>query len=141
MLPALHKGVAFIVSSLITRKNYVTIEYQHQRASMFAGEINERIDLHDFQRGTNLSGTYRSGQCQIHDAQTNHSLSVEINGNTFSGVDLSSGAAFRGSVDRDRVFLFDEETRQRFVLTAHPERTISRPHTLRTALSGSTDSA
>ncbi len=123
MLHGTQKGIVFIVASLVNQRQYAGV-YSDVDAhdTMFTGAIGDEINIYDFDRSENISGELKPEGYSLHDYSCGSQLSLTVEGNTFKGMDDRSGKNFKGSVDGNRVMLFDAEHAQRRTFTLRVDR-------------------
>lgn len=119
---SLAQAVVYVAASLMTRKVYLTVELPGEASVVYAGDVNHDIQLLDVHRHSNVSGTFEAGHVQLLDERTGQRAEFTLTGNTLRGVMGPAQTPFHGSIERDRVFLFDDVRKTRQVFTVRPER-------------------
>ncbi len=131
---ALSQVIVYVAASVLTRKVYVTVELPGEPSVVYSGDVNSDITLLDVHRDSHVTGTYAGGTVKLLDERTGQRAEFTLTGNTFRGVMGPAGTGFHGSVERDRVFLFDDARKSRQVFTVRGERTNARQPMIRPPL-------
>jgi hypothetical protein len=104
MIAEARRAIAFIAAKEIgeARGNSV-YDYDVSKYVHFSGQVGERIQIYDHDAGAHVTGSKAS----IYHYRTGAYITLQINGNRFSGFDHGSGQHFNGTVRRSNVQLFD----------------------------------
>jgi hypothetical protein len=112
MSPGTRACIAYVAGRIITgtARSYVYDHAESKHVNV-GGTINgNRIGLYDYERGCNFHGALP----HLRDDGTGAGVSLQIDGNRFSGHDHGSGHAFSGSVDGPSISVYDHVVARHF---------------------------
>ncbi|WP_027483466.1 hypothetical protein [Deinococcus pimensis] len=102
-------GIALIAASLVKGSTYELISVGGHR-TRFTGRIGPITNIYDYDRSTNIIGTFTDGTYVLHDFGATSRVTLRVHGQTFDGHDTLCGQDFTGTVRPRHVILFDDET-------------------------------
>lgn len=108
--------VAYIAGRLISKRETTTIYDASQSKYLVIGGSTSarRIDVHDYARDCQMTGTGSRASYRLYDHGEAQHLSLIINGQKFDGYDYGSICHFTGKVDGSNISLYDYGERRSF---------------------------
>ena len=112
MNTGLRAGIAYIAGRLISgRQSNHVYDYSRGKHIAMSGSVETgQINLYDHGRGAHITG---SGT-QLFDQSEGCHVSLQLNGNQFSGFDYGAGRHFNGNVNGSNISLYDYKERKHF---------------------------
>lgn len=112
MNPNTRACVAYVAGKTSTGSGSSHVyDYSQSRHVSVSGSVTGRcVSVYDYDRGCHFSGTLP----QLYDYGTGAHVSIEMNGNQFTGYDYGAGHHFSGSVSGSSISIYDYGESQYF---------------------------
>jgi hypothetical protein len=103
--------IAYIVGRLVSGRDSAGVfDIARSEHFGFSGNVTPAIvSIHDFERNCAVVGEGDGTRLQLHDFGSSSELSLKIKGKQFSGYENATSKHFNGSVNNNRVSVYDYE--------------------------------
>lgn len=105
MHPNSRACVAYVAAALISERQASSVyDYSRSRQISISGSVDElQVAIYDYDRGCHFSGSLPN----LYDYGRSSHISLNINGNQFTGYDYGDSHHFSGIVNANSVSIYD----------------------------------